>query len=96
MADNTTINRGTDGDTIATDDISGVKHQLVKMEFGVANTATEVSSTDPLPVIVSASGSSFLQDVESHSTLEAILDELRLINFHLSVISNNSIEPGEL
>lgn len=94
MADNTTINRGTDGDTIATDDISGVKHQKVKMEFGADGTATEVSSIDPLPVIVAASGPAFLQDVNSKSTMESVLDELRLLNFHLSTITGNDIEPG--
>ncbi len=89
MADNTTINRGTDGDTIATDDISGVKHQLVKMEFGAANTATPVTSDDPLPVTETpdTSSSVFLLDVESNATLDSILTELRSINFQLSLIT---------
>ena len=87
MADNTTINRGTDGDVIATDDISGVKHQLVKMEFGEADTATPVSSDDPLPVLVSASGSSFLLDVADSSVLEGIQKELEKINYHLNLIT---------
>lgn len=50
MADNTTLNPGAAGDTIATDDISGVKHQMVKVEFGVLDTATLVSTANPLPV----------------------------------------------
>lgn len=50
MADNVTLNAGTGGDVIAADDIGGVKHQLVKMEFGAADTATPVSATNPLPV----------------------------------------------
>jgi hypothetical protein len=50
MADNTTLNAGTGGDVIATDDISGVKHQLVKIEYGIADSATPVSTTNPLPV----------------------------------------------
>jgi hypothetical protein len=44
------LNTGTGGDTIATDDIAGVKHQLVKVEYGVADSATPVSTTNPLPV----------------------------------------------
>lgn len=52
MADNTTLNPGTGGDTIATDDIAGVKHQLVKLEYGAADSATQVSPTNPLPVVL--------------------------------------------
>jgi len=47
--DNTLLNAGTGGDTIATDDIGGVKHQLVKVEFGAADSATPVSAANPLP-----------------------------------------------
>lgn len=42
MADNTVLNAGTGGDTIATDDLAGVKHQLVKVEFGADGAATMV------------------------------------------------------
>lgn len=51
MADNTTLNAGTGGDVIATDDIGGVKHQLVKIEYGAADSATQVSAANPLPVV---------------------------------------------
>lgn len=40
----------TSGATIATDDIGGVQHQLVKVEFGADGVATPVSDADPLPV----------------------------------------------
>jgi hypothetical protein len=46
MADNTTLNIGTGGDIIASDDIGGVKHQRVKVEFGVDGAATEVADSD--------------------------------------------------
>jgi hypothetical protein len=49
MADNTTLNTGTGGDVIATDDIGGVKHQRVKVEYGGDGSATDVSTTNPLP-----------------------------------------------
>ena len=42
MSDNTTLNTGSGGDVIATDDIGGVKHQLVKTEWGPADTANQV------------------------------------------------------
>jgi hypothetical protein len=50
MADNTILNTGTGGDTIATDDIGGVKHQRVKIEYGGDGSATDVSTTTPLPI----------------------------------------------
>lgn len=52
MADNTILNTGTGGDTIASDDIGGVKHQRVKVEFGGDGVATDVSTANPLPVIL--------------------------------------------
>ena len=54
MADNTTLNVGTLGDVIATDDVGpGVKHQLVKVEFGADGAATMVEASAPLPVELS-------------------------------------------
>lgn len=50
MADNTILDAGAGGDTIATDDIAGVKHQRVKIEYGADGSATDVSDANPLPV----------------------------------------------
>lgn len=51
MADNTTLNTGTGGDVIASDDISGVKFQRIKLIYGADGTNSgDVSSTNPLPV----------------------------------------------
>lgn len=51
MADNTTLNTGTGGDVIATDDISGVKYQRVKIVQGADGVNDgDVSSTNPLPI----------------------------------------------
>lgn len=41
MADNTTLNAGTGGDVIASDDIGGVKHQRVKLSLGADGTAAD-------------------------------------------------------
>ena len=46
MADNT-LQNGTD--TIATDDIGGVKYQRMKVTFGVDGVSSDVSSVAPLP-----------------------------------------------
>lgn len=52
MADNTTLNAGAGGDTIATDDIGGVKYQWVKQGFGAdgAFVAVENAPDAALPV----------------------------------------------
>jgi hypothetical protein len=52
MSDNTQLNAGTGGDTIATDDIGGVKYQRVKANFGADGVAIDVSSLNPFPVSV--------------------------------------------
>lgn len=52
MADNTTLNAGVGGDTIATDDIGGVKFQRIKLIHGADGTnAGDVSAANPLPVV---------------------------------------------
>jgi len=56
MADNVTLNAGSGGSVMATDDISSVHHQLVKVEYGVDGDANMVSGTNPLPVVVSGNG----------------------------------------
>lgn len=52
MADNTTLNTGTGGDVIASDDISGVKFQRVKLIHGADGTNDgDTSKTNPFPVL---------------------------------------------
>jgi hypothetical protein len=51
MADNTTLNTGTGGDVIASDDISGVKYQRIKLIQGIDGTNDgDVARTNPLPI----------------------------------------------
>jgi hypothetical protein len=50
MADNTTLNPGTGGDVIASDDIGGVKYQRIKAGFGADGFYADVSEANPLPV----------------------------------------------
>lgn len=52
MADNVTLNSMTGGDTVAADDIGGVKFQRVKIVEGADGTNDgDVSSANPLPVV---------------------------------------------
>ncbi len=52
MADNVVLNSGSGGETLATDDIGGVQHQRIKIEYGVDGSATDISHTNPLPGIL--------------------------------------------
>ena len=61
MADNTTLNPGSGGDVIASDDIGGVKHQRVKIEHGADGSATDVSNSAPLPTFDRHDGRTLVQ-----------------------------------
>jgi hypothetical protein len=50
VADNTTLNPGTGGDVIATDDVAGVKYQVVKLAVGADGAASLVANANPIPV----------------------------------------------
>lgn len=50
MADNITLNTGSGGAVLAADDISSVWYQRVKVCHGGDGTATDASTTNPLPV----------------------------------------------
>ena len=51
MADNVTTNPGAGGETFATDDIGGIHYPISKIAFGTPDTATPVSSANPLPTV---------------------------------------------
>lgn len=54
MADNIQLNEGAGGQILATEDIGGVQHELIIMEFSDgAGGATKVSAVNPLPVLAS-------------------------------------------
>lgn len=50
MADNVTLNAGSGGVDLATDEITSVHHQYVKIEYGADGAATPVSDSNPLPI----------------------------------------------
>lgn len=72
MADNTVLNAGSGGDTIATDDIGGTKHQYVKMEYGADNSATPVSTSNPLPVRLNGATGTLSNVASSTSSVTAL------------------------
>ncbi|WP_031431822.1 hypothetical protein [Methylomicrobium agile] len=52
MADHVTANPGSGGPTFATDEIGGVHYPISKIAHGADDSATPVSTSDPLPVFV--------------------------------------------
>lgn len=51
MTDNVTLNSGSGGATLATDEIGGIQHQRVKLQYGADGSATDVSEAAPLPIV---------------------------------------------
>ena len=77
MANNTQINEATTlGDIIATEEIGGVKHELVKVEFGGDGVATKVSAADPLPTTDAAVLAKLSADPATQTTLAALLAKI--------------------
>lgn len=52
MTDNVILNPGAGGDTVAADDIAGIKYQRIKNGFGEEGVYADVSTTTPMPVTV--------------------------------------------
>lgn len=50
MADGITLNAGSGGEVVASDDVGGMQYQVVKPAFGADGSATHVSAASPLPV----------------------------------------------
>lgn len=72
MADNTILNTGSGGDTLATDDIGGVKYPRSKIVIGADGTNDgDVSATNPLPVTLASVPS---HDVTNAGTFATQID----------------------
>lgn len=57
MADNVTLPVMSGGDTLAADDVGGIKYQRFKLSFGADGAATDVATSAPLPVSVATAAS---------------------------------------
>src|SRR3990167_1833101 len=71
MADNTVLNAGSGGDTIATDDVAGVKYQIVKLADGtdqgtglIAGDATNGLDVDVTRLPALVAGTANIGDVD--------------------------------
>jgi len=75
MADNISVTQGS-GTTMATDDVSGVQYPRVKVSVGVDGAATDVSTSNPMPV--EAASLPLPTGAATQTTLAALLAELEL------------------
>ena len=88
MADNTTLNPGTGGDVISTDDLGSVKVQRVKVQIGTDGAADDVYAGNAMPVRIVASSSSVTRRaVDTGSTQIAASNSGRL---RLVVVNDSS------
>lgn len=73
MADNVTLDPGSGGSTIRTDDDGTAHWQYVKLAFGADNTQTIVTSTatNPLPVALSDTDNAVLDGINTNVTFGA-------------------------
>ncbi len=62
MADNITLDAGSGGATLATDDIGGTHYQIVKLAHGALDSATIVSTASGLPVDIRGSNATVTVD----------------------------------
>jgi hypothetical protein len=81
MADNTVLNAGTGGDTIASDDIAGVKFQRVKLTLGADGVNDgDVASGNALPVSAASlplpAGASTLAEQQTQTTALQLIDDV--------------------
>jgi hypothetical protein len=81
MADNTVLNSGSGGDTMATDDILGIKYPRSKIVIGVDGVNNgDVSASNPMPVTAASfplpTGASTLAEQQSQTTSLQLIDDL--------------------
>lgn len=95
MADNTTLNSGTGGDVIASDDILGVKYQRVKVNFGADGAASDVADSDGarLPVKIGqiAGAASIVSGQQAVTATAAALPSNTVRRATVKALMGNSI-----
>jgi len=99
MSDNIPVNQGTESNavTVATDDIGGTHYPIYKMSYGADGSQTPVDGTNPLPVsMIEQSAEGYIQNDAIVSALDRVLKELKIMNIHLSMITDNEISKAEI
>jgi hypothetical protein len=81
-ADNVSATPGT-GVTFASDDIGGIQHPRVKVQFGVDGAATDASASNPLPVVQTGTPA-LPTGAATETTLAAVKTAVELIDNAIS------------
>lgn len=88
------LNPGINGAKVAVDPIAGETHQLVKMEYGAAGSATQVSNANPLPITPGGAGYETVAASQTAQVLGATGATGDYLNFVLVVPATTS--PGNV
>jgi len=93
MADNTLLNVGTGGDTIASDDIAGVKFQRVKLIHGNDGVNDgDVSTTNPLPTAVFDGADLAINSLSAGTGANGLLMAQGATNFFVSTANSSTAQ----
>jgi hypothetical protein len=105
MADNVTLNAGSGGAVVATDEIGSVHHQKVKIEFGSTDIATQVDNSpgnrlpvelgDDSPTTIQASQVSAITNTTTTRSTTTGLGKFTLGAFIIN-ITNGGVATGTL
>jgi len=96
MADNVTVEPAETGIEVATDEIGGVHYPIYKSAIGADGAITLVDSDNGMPISSPESGPAYTRDEQLLSVLQGITKELRIMNIHLSMITDNEVTKAEL
>lgn len=101
MADNTTTNPGTGGDTFGSDDITGVKYPRVKLIHGADGTNDgDVATANPLPVVQTGTpglptGAATAAKQDTGNTSIASIDgKITAVDTGAVVVSSSALPTG--
>jgi len=104
MADNVKVKGSTDANAVnvATDEIGSIHYPVYKTAYGADGSVTQVDATNPLPVTMDTGQTEGAGTVtktldDSASTLlNGILKELKIMNLHLTMMTDNEISKSEI
>ena len=96
MTDNVNVLPSTDSDavSVATDAISNIHYPIYKAAFGADGSVTLIDDTNGMPVNLATDAK--VQQEDILLTLGEIKTQLKIMNMHLSVISDMQIGKGDL
>jgi hypothetical protein len=96
MTDNITVNPGVEDNrvSVATDEVDQIHYPVYKMAIGADGEAALISNVNAVPIV------SGVEDVDRslslQQTLEHILDQQKIMNMHLAIISGTHVTESDI